>query len=86
MLVLLLMSNYLQEGPGIKGGMPSVGVFAMDPSLIYANFGENHGKLGTARLTSATGNSTWHLPSTAFERRTAQSQVGPGRLLCEKNS
>ena len=32
-----------------------------DPS-----FGENHRKLRTARSTSATGNWTWHLPSTSF--------------------
>ena len=37
------------------GGMPYEGVFLRDPSRIYASFGENHGKLRTARLTRVTG-------------------------------
>ena len=34
---------------------------------IYTSFGENHGKLRTARSISATGVWTWHLPSSSFE-------------------
>ena len=43
-------------------------------SRIYGSFGENHRKLRTTRLTSATEEWTWHLPSTSFW---AQPLVGP---------
>ena len=45
----------LKKEPKPIGGMPSVGVFLRDPSLIYASFGENHGNLRAAKSTSATG-------------------------------
>ena len=41
--------------PRPVGGLPSVGVFLRDPSPYYASFGENRGKLRTARSTSTTG-------------------------------
>ena len=51
------------------GGVPSVGgLFYVILARIYASFGENHGKLRTARLTSATGVWTWHIPSSSFQR------------------
>ena len=48
-------SNCPLVGPGTIGGIPSVGVFLRDPIPYLRKFGENHGKLRTARLTSATG-------------------------------
>ena len=44
---------------------------------IHASFGENQGKLRTAKTTSPTGNLIWHFPSTSFERRIAPPLVGP---------
>ena len=40
---------------------------------IYTSFVENHVKLRSTRLTSATGNRTQHLRSTSFQRITAGS-------------
>ena len=39
---------------------------------IYASFSENHGKHRATESTCATGNWTWRLFSTSFERRTSQ--------------
>ena len=66
-----IKGNCPHMGPGPTGGVPSVWVFLRDPNPIYAWFGENHGKLRTARFTSATRDWSWHLPSTSFESRTA---------------
>ena len=63
-------------GFGPVGRMPSVGVFQRDSSLYLLEFWRKHGKLGTARLISATGDRTWHLSSTSFEHRTAPPLVG----------
>ena len=52
---------------------------------IYLSFGENHGKLRTTRSTTALGNRTRQLPSTSFERRSAQPLIGlifTGELQC----
>ena len=43
---------------------------------IYPSLGENHEKIRTATSTNMTGNLTWHLSSTNFERRTALPLVG----------
>ena len=64
-------------GPGPIGRVPSVGgSFKWILARIYANFEENHRKLRTASLTSATEVGTWHLESTNFESSTAQPLVG----------
>ena len=47
-----IKANCPLVGPRPVGGVLSVGVLAR----IYASFGETHGKLRTARSTSATGN------------------------------
>ena len=46
------------------GQLPACGILAR----IYATFGENHGKLLTARLTSATENEPGTSCLPAFER------------------
>ena len=49
------------------------------------SFGENYGKLWTARSTSATGDLTLHLPSTSIELRSAPPLSGlesPGTINC----
>ena len=65
MLVLVYESDCLHVGPGIRSGMPSIWVFQKDSSPYISEFQKNHKKLRTARLTSATGNWDWHLPSTS---------------------
>ena len=59
-------------------GVPSMGVFLRNPRSV---FGENHGKLQTARSTSVTGVWTWHLLSSSFERYRCAS----GRACAKRN-
>ena len=50
-------ANCKHVGLGPTGRVPSEGVFLRDPikyPRIYASFGENYGKLRTAKPTSAT--------------------------------
>ena len=49
--------NCHTRDPRPVGEVPSVEVF-LRVAHIYANFGENHGKLRTARSTSTTGDET----------------------------
>ena len=72
-----LKANCPLVRPGPIGGVPTVGVFLRDPNSYLPSFGDYHGKLRTARSTSATGNRTRHLPSISFESRTAPLLVGP---------
>ena len=60
-------ANCPHMGPGPKEEMPSVGggVFLREFSRVYTSFGENHGKLRTAKWTSATEDRTWRLPSSS---------------------
>ena len=50
---------------------------------IYASFGENNGKLRTARPTSATECWSWCLSSSRFEGKTTQPLMG--RYECMEN-
>ena len=52
----------------LQGIFPPWGIFLRDPSPYLSEFRRNHGKLRTARSTSATGFSTWYLPSSSLER------------------
>ena len=54
-LVVGSKADSLTRDLGLWVDCPPWGVFLRDPSRIYACFGENHGKLRTARSTSATG-------------------------------
>ena len=58
----------LKKDLGLWMGCLPWGSFYGFLARIYANFGENLGKLRTAKSRSATGVWTWHLPSSSFER------------------
>ena len=60
-------------GPGLIGGVPSVGIFLRDPNPYLCEY---HGELRTARSTSVTVIWTWHLPSTSFKRSASSSTGG----------
>ena len=54
-LVVRVRPIFLMWDVGLWGEYPRWGSFEGIPARIYMSFGENHGKLRTARLTSATG-------------------------------
>ena len=56
---------------------PPWGVFKGILARTYACFGENHGKLRTAKSTSVTGDCTWHFLSASFELEATQPLAGP---------
>ena len=76
---------------GLQGECPPWGSFSWILAGIYTSFRENHGKLRKAMLTSTTGNWTWHLPSTSFERRTVrpreelrEREISENAKLCSR--
>ena len=76
-LVVELTPNFLLCNLGLQGMWPPRGSFWGIIARIYANFGENHGKIRTARSSSVAGDWTWHLSSASFERKTTQPLVEP---------
>ena len=81
-LVVGFMADCLTRDLDQWVGWPPWGSFQGILARIYASFGENNGKLRTARSTNATGDWTWHLPLPVCERSYWWSQGRTARHPC----
>ena len=65
-MIVVFKADCLARDLGLWVKCPLWGSFQGILAHIYSSFRENHGKLRTARSSSATKEWAWHLPSTNF--------------------
>ena len=69
-------ADFLTGDLGLGGWVASVGVFLKDPNPYFREVRRKPQKTPNDEVDKHEEDSTWHFPSTNFERRTAQSVVG----------